>query len=110
MTLNRFPSRMLVLPALPAGGFYGLSYIAERMGYHWNLHGNGVDVAVFLSWFLTPVIAVPIQVIALAIALRRLLKNPIERTLPNFLVTGFAIFCIASFLALGAVVIQGSKN
>lgn len=109
MTWKRFPSRMLVLPALPACGIYGVSYIAERMGHHWDLHGNGIDVLVFLSWFLTPVIVVPIQVIALAIALPRLLKNPKERTLANFLVIGFAILCIASFLWLGASVIQGSK-
>ncbi len=96
MTRKRFPSRMLVLPALPVGGIYELSNIAERMGHHWNLHGNGIDVAVFMSWVLAPVIVVPIQAIAVVIALPRLLNNPIERTLPNFLVPGFAIICIAA--------------
>lgn len=101
---------MLVLPALPACGIYGLSYVAERMGHHWDLHGNGIDGLVFLSWIVTPVIVVPIQAIALAIALPRLLKYPIERNLQNFLVTGFSIFCIVSFLALTTYVFQGSKN
>jgi hypothetical protein len=107
---KRFPCRMLVLPALPVGGIYGLSYIAERMGHHWNLHGNGIDVLVFLSWILAPVIVAPIQAIAVAIALPRLLKNTVERTLPNFLVTGFAIVCIVALLALMANVIRGSTN